>query len=60
MAKHKSRFIKAPNTELLAVQQLLREAYGTPDLDAVGIAFCANGWEPLLVPEYLAKNSLKY
>lgn len=59
MSKKSHRFVNAPNTELLATQQLLREAYGTPDLDAIGMAFCASGWEPLLIPEYLAKNLIK-
>ena len=57
MAKQKSRFVNAPNTELLAVRQLLREAYGTPDLDVVGMAFCANGWGPVIPEKYFGSEN---
>jgi hypothetical protein len=60
MAKQKSRFIIAPNTELLTVQYNLHRAYGTNYMDAILSSFCANGWKPVIPEKCSVKNLKKY
>ncbi len=60
MAKQKSRFVIATNTELLAALYNLHKAYGTYDMDVILSSFCANDWKPVIPEKYPIKNLKKY